>query len=164
MSYKLQVYRAMPNPAGKDRNASGPKPEQLVREYVDIKNIGTSPVPFASMELHHTQYGRTCSEIKGTECYWTARNSGDSIGVGEILRVYTGSKQYESTLSSEDRGADVKWRGFAERGNFVLNNVCGDTIHIVWTDEYRQRVSDSVSYSANPPEGKLLLRSGNTLQ
>jgi hypothetical protein len=115
------------------------------------------------MQIHHTQFGRFCSEIKGTECYWTGRNSQESLGPGQILRVYTGSRQYEASLSAEDRGADINWRGFAERGNFVLNNACGDTVSVYWLRELSQQTGDSAAYYANPPEGVLLRRVGDRL-
>jgi hypothetical protein len=164
VSMLLKVYRAKPNPAGKDRTRSGPIPQQLVAEWVDIKNIGTQSVSFASMELHDTQFGRTCSDIVGTERYWQERQSRDALAPGQILRVHTGSKQYENTLSAEDRGSDVSWRGFADHGNFVLNNVCGDVITVIWADDRNQRWKDSAGYDANPPEGAVLYRVGDRLK
>src|SRR5687768_9527505 len=75
MSSLLQVYRAKPNPTGKDRSAHGPKPEQMNGEWVDIKNVGSATIPFSSIEIHHTQFGRTCSEVLGTERYWKGSSS-----------------------------------------------------------------------------------------
>lgn len=163
MSLKLQVYRAKPNPAGKDRSAAGPRPEQLVAEWVDIKNVGDAAVQFASMELHHTKYGRSCSEVHGTEAYWKGGGGNQALGPGQILRVHTGSKDYEQTLSAEDRGPDVSWTGYAGRGNFVLNNDCGDTISIFWLSAYSQQLRDSASYAPRPPEGRILVRQGDRL-
>jgi hypothetical protein len=48
----LQVYRAKPNPAGKDKTGSGiPKPEQLVAEWVDIENVGSESIRFQYSNL-----------------------------------------------------------------------------------------------------------------
>src|SRR5262245_53250327 len=118
MSSNLQVYRVKPNPAGKDRTRSGPVPEQLVAEWVDVKNVGNEPVGFATMELHDTTFAPGC-RADGTECYWKTPQATGSLAPGEVLRVYTGSKRFEGTLSAQDRGSDVTWRAFAERGNFV---------------------------------------------
>lgn len=166
MKHQLQVYRAKPNPAGKDRSRQGVKPEQLVGEWVDIKNIGSAAVSFNVMDLHHTKFGRTCSEVTGTESYWKTPTSPDVqvLAVGQILRVYTGSKDYENTLSAEDRGSDITWRAFATQPNFVLNNVCGDNISIFWTDENGRLWRDSAHYQNNPPEGVVLHRIGDKLR
>jgi hypothetical protein len=86
------------------------------------------------------------------------------LAPGEILRVHTGSKTFESTLSAEDRGVDVRWSAYAERGNFVLNNVCGDVITVFWSDGAHKRWKDSAGYDMNPPEGAILYRVGNRLQ
>ncbi len=157
MSSLLEVYRAKPNPAGKDRTRSGPIPHQLAAEWVDIKNVGTQPVAFVSIEVHDTTFGHHC-RIDGTECYWRGRNGADTLQPGQILRVHTGSKQYENTLSAEDRGTDVNWSGYAERGNFVLNNDCGDVITVIWADVAGKRWKDSAGYDPNPPEGVVLYR------
>jgi len=156
MSSLLEVYRAKPNPAGKDRTRSGPIPQQLVAEWVDIKNVGTESVRFSSMELHDTTFGPGC-RVDGTERYWSGGGN-ELLAPGQILRVHTGSKQYQSTLSAEDRGSDVNWSAFAERGNFVLNNDCGDVITVIWADGAGKRWKDSAGYDPNPPEGAVLYR------
>jgi hypothetical protein len=157
MSSNLQVYRAKPNPAGKDRTRSGPIPQQLVAEWADIKNVGTENVSFAQMELHDTTFGPHC-RVDGTECYWSGASSQGSLAPGQVLRVHTGSKQYEATLSAEDRGSDVNWSAYAERGNFVLNNDCGDVITVIWADGTGKRWKDSAAYDPQPPEGAVLYR------
>jgi hypothetical protein len=158
MSFHLQVYRAKPNPAGKDRSRSGPKPEQLVAEWVDIKNVGTQDVAFASFELHHTTFKPGCI-ADGTECYWKVPQATGGLAPGQILRVHTGSKRLEGTLSAEDRGLDVNWSTYAERENFALNNDCGDLITVVWADDAGKRWKDSAGYGPRPPEGVVLYRS-----
>jgi hypothetical protein len=161
MSTSLQIYRAKPNPAGKDRSVHGPKPEQLIAEWADIKNTGNETISFGSVDLHHTKFGRTCAEIHGSESYW--KGASNEFAPGQVLRVHTGSRRYENLLSEEDKGS-VDWRAFAERSNFVLNNVCGDMISVFWVNEFKQWIHDSASYDPNPPEGVILYRRGSKLQ
>src|SRR6476620_535239 len=154
MSTYLQIYRTKPNPIGKDKTRVGiPKPEQLLGEWVDIKNIGTEPVRFSSMRLSHATYGRRCEEI-GTETYW-APDDTQALYPGGQVRVYTGRSADKTSMRPEDRAPD--WTSFAEHSNFVLNNDCGDVLTISWTDNSGNR-SDTASYRANPPEGVVLTR------
>lgn len=162
MSSLLQVYQAKPNPVGKDKTSGGiPKPEQLIAEWVDIKNVGTEPVRFSTIELHHTLFGDRCEATGRTERYWSG-NGSESLKPGQVLRIYTGSKRYEHLLTTVDKG-NVDWRGFAERDNFVLNNVCGDTIIVTWADANGNPYRDAASYGRNVPEGVILRRSGSYL-
>jgi len=163
VSYLLQVYRAKPNPAGKDRTRSGPIPQQLVAEWADIKNVGTQPVPFATMDLHDVVFGPHC-KVDGSKKYWSGNTSEGALEPGQILRVYTGSKTFESSLSAEDRGSDVAWRAFAGHGNFVLNNDCGDVITVFRQSADGKRWYDQAGYDPNPPEGVVLYRVGERLQ
>lgn len=162
MSTQLQVFRAKPNPIGKDKTSGGiPKPEQLLGEWVDIRNIGTESLPFSRMELSHTLYGPRCEVTGRREAYWTGGGA-TSLEQGQIIRIHTGQKAHEALMNSVDRG-DVPWRGFAERSNFVLNNQCGDVISIAWHDGRGNRYSDIASYRANQPEGAILTRVGHEL-
>jgi hypothetical protein len=163
MSSHIQIARAKPNPVGKDKTSSGtPKPGQLVAEWVDMKNIGNEPVRFATMELHHTLFSDRCVSLNKTESYWSGGGDAE-IQPGETLRVHTGRKEHENTLSAEDRG-DGKWRAFAGLDRFVLNNRCGDIIHVLWTARDGTRYRDSAGYDPNPPEGSVLHRRGDKLQ
>lgn len=163
MSQILKIHRAKPNPLGKDRSRQGgPKPEQLVREWVDILNEGTEAVPFGRMQLHHTKFGNSCSEVLGTDCYWKGNGDSQALAPGQVLRVHTGKKIDEHFLVGEDLG-DVAWRAFAGCGNFVLNNDCGDTISVLWQNDRSQWLRDSATYNPRPPEGVILHRVGDRL-
>lgn len=159
----LQIFQAKPNPIGKDKTSSGQsKPAQLVGEWVDIKNIGTQPIPFSVIKLHHTLYNRQCQTTGEAEQYWSCSGAG-SLSAGQVLRVYTGKKRDEVLRSQIDQsGAD--WFAYAERDNFALNNRCGDTIYVTWQDAQQRKQQDSASYTQNPPEGAVLKRVGNFLQ
>ena len=160
MSSNLEVYRAKPNPIGKDKTSGGnPKPEQLLGEWVDIKNIGTEPVLFSSMQLSHATYRRGCEET-GTEIYWTP-DSAKALEPGRQIRVYTGKSADKPLMHPEDRAPD--WQSFAGRSNFACNNDCGDVLRVTWTDNTGERRSDTASYGPNPPEGVVLTRFGNLL-
>lgn len=162
MSTILRISQAKPNPLGKDKTGSGvPKPEQLLGEWVDIKNIGTEPVKFSSIALHHTLFNQKCETTGKTEQYWSC-SGGDALKPGEVLRVYTGKKQDEYLMTTQDRGS-VNWRAFAEKGNFVLNNKCGDTIYVTWRDSSGSSNQDSASYDPEPREGAILTRQGGKL-
>lgn len=158
----LQIFRAKPNPIGKDKTPSGQsKPSQLLGEWVDIKNIGSLPIRFSTIKVYHTIYNQYCQTTGQTELYWFS-HSQDSLGVGQVLRIHTGKKKDEHLISEIDsRGAD--WHGYADRDNFVLNNRCGDKIIITWQDSQGRTFRDEASYAPNQPEGVILKRVGNQL-
>ena len=161
MSTQLQIFRAKPNPFGKDKTIGGvAKPEQLLGEWVDIRNIGTESVRFSSMQLSHTLYTSRCEETGRTDVYWSPGGT-ESLAPGRQIRVYTGRRGDEAVMKPEDKAPD--WKGFAERSNFVLNNTCGDVIKVVWTDGAGNRWSDTAAYQPSPPEGAVLTRAGNML-
>jgi hypothetical protein len=157
MSKELYISKAKPNPAGKDKAGNSPKPEQLLGEWVDIKNIGTEPVPFSGMSLTHTLFDDRCNKTGRVRTYWTC--SGDGVlPVGCILRVHTGNKSDESLMKNEDKlGRD--WWTFANESN----NTCGDIVTTSWPNSLGARQTDTVSYDRNQPEGAVLVRSGNKL-
>lgn len=160
MSRILQIIQAKPNPAGKDKAGNIPKPEQLLAEWVDIKNVGTEAVPFSTISLSHTLFDANCRNTNETEVYW---NGGSKfLQPDKTIRVRTGKHKDKHLInSSDDSGND--WNGYANKNNFVLNNRCGDTITLVWTNAVESPLSDTVSYDANQPEGAILRRSGNKL-
>lgn len=159
----LQIFQAKPNPIGKDKTSSGhSKPAQLVGEWVDIKNIGTQPIHFSTIKLHHTLFNQQCQTTGQTDQYWSSGGT-DALKPGQVLRVYTGHKRDEHLRSQIDQsGAD--WFAYAERDNFVLNNRCGDTIYVTWQNSQLRQQQDSASYAQNPPEGVVLKRVGSFLQ
>lgn len=162
MSVSLQIYQSKPNPTGKDKTSSGvPKPEQLLGEWVDIRNTGTEPVKFSTMQLHHTLFGDRCETAGRTELYWSCGGT-DELKPSQVLRVYTGRKRDEQLMNPADR-VGSNWTAFADRDNFVLNNKCGDAIIVTWQDSRGNRYSDKAAYRPNPPEGAILRRSGDYL-
>jgi hypothetical protein len=162
MSKILQITQAKPNPVGKDKAGNYPKPEQLLAEWVDIKNVGTEAVAFSSISLSHTLFNDQCQNTGRTDVYWTWASSTDSLLPNQMIRVRTGRFRDKHLISpSDDTGNN--WNGFANRDNFVLNNRCGDILTVTWTGDFGSRKSDTVSYDRNQPEGAILRRSGNKL-
>lgn len=163
MSWKVQIIKAKPNPYGKDRTYGGSaKHEKLLGEWVDLKNIGDDSVNLSVLNLCHTEFSGNCVPNEKPSIYWTGP-TGKYLQPQEIVRVHTGYSQYSHLMSSEDRSG-VHYHAYAERGNFVLNNDCGDLISVWWKDRSGNwQQEDKAGYSPNPPEGAVLIRSGNLL-
>jgi hypothetical protein len=160
MSWKIRIEKAKPNPAGKDKDKDTPKPEQLMGEWVDLKNVGDGSVKLSTLNLANTHFDKNCKVTERVVIYWTG--SGDqTLAVGQTVRVHTGKASQSGSMKSEDRsGPDI--HAYAEKGNFVLNNDCGDTLTVRWQGE-SWHTEDEAAYDANPKEGAVLTRSGNKL-
>ena len=162
MSVSLQIFQSKPNPTGKDKTSSGvPKPEQLLGEWVDIRNTGTEPVSLSTVELHHTLFGDRCETTGRTEAYWRWDTTNE-LRPAQTIRVFTGRHRDQHLMNPAD-GGGVDWWGFANRDNFVLNNRCGDAITVPWRDSRGNSYRDTASYRPNSPEGATLRRSGDYL-
>lgn len=162
MSRALQIIQAKPNPFGKDKTSSGQsKPEQLLGEWVDVKNIGTEPIQFSSMTLNHTLFDSRCQTNNQTEKYWWGGN--EQLLPGQVIRVHTGKLSDKHLMAEADR-VGVDWHGYANRENFVLNNRCGDRIFVTWPDANGRTASDVTYYRPDPPEGAVLRRRGDVLE
>lgn len=163
MSKQLQIFRAKPNPAGKDKSGNNPKPEQLLGEWVDIKNVGDEPVGFGSMTLTHTLFNDYCQLTGKVETYFRGSSTDHQVlSPGQVLRIHTGRKLDENRMKDEDKvGRD--WWNFANSDRFKLNNKCGDTLVVTWTDSYGRTLQDAAEYDRNQPEGAVLVRSGSKL-
>jgi len=162
MSWKILVYRAKPNPAGKDRVSGYPQQQQLLGEWVDLQNTGDGSVNLSTLNLCHMQFSSQGVPEEKPKIYWTGKDR-EVLNPGQTLRVHTGKSAYASAMAYNDaHGVDL--HSFAEEGNFVLNNDYGDTISVWWQGEdnkwYRE---DAASYDPNPPEGVVLKRSGYKL-
>jgi hypothetical protein len=162
MSKALQIIQAKPNPLGKDKTGSGQsKPEQLLGEWVDVKNIGTESIQFSSMTFNHTLFDSRCQSTNRTEKYWSG--GPEQLLPGQVIRVHTGNISDKHLTAEADR-AGVDWHGYANRDNFVLNNRCGDRIFVTWPDANGRAASDVTYYRPNPPEGAVLRRRGEVLE
>ena len=161
MSWKVQIMRAKPNPAGKDKARGTPIPAQLLGEWVDLKNVGDGSVNFSTLHLADSEFTHSCAITKQAVIYWNGGSG--QLSPGEIVRVHTGRSSESYLMAAEDR-LGVHYHAYAERGSFVLNNVCGDNLSIWWKDSNGNwNQEDLASYDMNPPEGEILQRVGSKL-
>ncbi len=162
MAWQIQVTRAKPNPAGKDKSHGYPIPEQLLAEWVDLKNVGDAAVNLSTLHLADAQFGHACQLHKEAQIYWNGPSS-VVLQTGETVRVHTGREVDAWRMQQEDRSG-ANYHSFANRGSFVLNNDCGDILSVWWQGQDQQwHREDAASYDPYPPEGQVLQRSGNKL-
>ena len=158
---KLVIVRAKPNPAGKDKSNGRPLAEQLLGEWVDIRNESSASVSFANVSLDHTKFEAGCSNPRYSP-HWAA-NPPFLLDSGAVLRVHTGKEADRALMKIEDReGAAL--HVFANSGLFVLNNDCGDTLTLWLLEDGNWKKLDQAGYDPRPPEGAVLYRVGDKLQ
>jgi hypothetical protein len=150
----LYITRIKPNPAGKDRGPHGQtSASQLAAEWVDFENNGTGGVDLSMVELFHRAYHY------GQQPTWERVSTFTGIlPAGKSVRVHSGGGP-EGVIRDEDRrGAD--YHVFSGE-NYVWNNKEGDTPALYHTTT--KTTLDAASYDPNPPEGQVLVRSGDKL-
>ena len=155
----LQITQAKPNPAGKGSGASAP--EQLLGEWVDVKNVGNDSVRFSTIQLRHSLFDERCHATGLSELYWQGGNE-DFLKPGQVLRIHAGRQIDSGSMPVEDQ-TDSDWHGYTEAEEFMLNVGCGDKIIAAWRDAFDRSFQDWVCYAPHPPEGAILTRSGNRL-
>jgi hypothetical protein len=153
----LQTFRLKPNPAGKDKNPFGKaSTAQLGAEWVDIKNTGSSAVMMEGVKLYHVAF------VHGKASHWELIMSfKGTLGVGEIVRIHSGHGPV-SLLNPEDRDG-ATYHIFTDRDQYVWNNAEGDTSRITETSGSGEVETDKAGYDPHPPEGVILVRSGDKL-
>ena len=150
----LQITRIKPDPAGKDRNRYGQtSSSQLAAEWVDVRNDGATAVNLAPIELWHRAYHH------GQNPTWErATTFTGTLQPGKTVRVHSGSGP-DSVIRDEDRhGAD---HHVFTRKDYIWNNKEGDTPALY--NRTTQTTIDSASYDPHPPQGEVLIRSGDKL-
>jgi hypothetical protein len=138
----LLVSYALPNPAGKDRSASGVSNNQLNGEWVEFKNNINQPVSLDGVSLVHQTYNQSCQRTG----YDVLTPFSGTLGVGQSIRVHTGTGQ------GYQEGNVIHL--FLNRGNYVWNNRCGDSVIL----QAGNSLVDWAAYGSNPPEGRILTR------
>ena len=142
----LLVTFALPNPAGKDRSASGITNAQLNNEWVEFKSPGYQGVSLNGVSLFHYTFDGGCEktgEESVTPFYGT-------LAAGHSIRVHTGSGQ------SYQEGAVT--HHYLNRGNYIWNNRCGDYVIL----RSGTALLDWAFYDRNPTEGRVLARVAGT--
>lgn len=163
MSWKIEIHRAKPNPAGKDKTGNYPLASQLLGEWVDLKNTGDVAVSLSTLNLAHREFDAYCTVKTESKIYWTGR-AGVNLQPGQIVRVHTGRSSDSASMAAVDQHG-VNYHEYAESGTFVLNNKCGDSLSVWWQTvaDKKWHQEDATSYGSSPTEGKILQRVGNSL-
>ncbi|HMO49582.1 MAG TPA: hypothetical protein PKE26_03330 [Kiritimatiellia bacterium] len=164
MAWTMRIERAKPNPLGKDKTGAGyPKLNQLLGEWVDLKNIGDQSVDLSQLHLAHLEFSAGCKPKERPVIYWNGK-AGTILGPGQVARIHTGRSSDSHQMDLVDQfGADI--HSYAESGSFVLNNDCGDVMSVWWKDrEGNLHRDDAAGYDPNPPEGAILTRVGPKLK
>lgn len=152
----LLIARIKPNPVGKDRTRhGGATAAQLGAEWIDIKNRSAGRVGLAGIELYHLVFrpGQKPEFEKVVDL------TGD-LDRGQTLRIHSGQVRPLHVLHQEDL-AGAELHGFTGRDAYVWNNAEGDGPGL-WRPSTKGWV-DRTSYDPNPPEGMVLVRTGDKL-
>ncbi len=153
---RLTIIRIKPNPSGKDRPPQGgPSASQLAGEWVDIRNDTGQDVPLGNISLWHLAYST------GHAPDWEKVTSfSGTLPPSKVMRVHAGEQRALAIIRPEDlAGAD--YHVFSGRDAYVWNNRQGDSPLLY--DTPSKQTLDKASYSANPPEGVVLVRRGDML-
>lgn len=154
---RLIVTQAKPNPTGKDRLGPVVPSSQLAGEWVDFKNTGDEVYPLDNIKLHHIAY--TAQYPNGV--WEEVMGFTGTLGAGEVVRAHSGGKISLDLLSPEDFiGADYH---LFTGNSYVWNNDKSDSPRLVLKQNGQTYEIDKATYSAYPPEGRILRRVGNTL-
>ena len=152
----LQTVRLKPNPSGKDRTRRGTATAaQLGGEWVDIKNVGNTSVDLAGVKLYHIAYSGTTDNGKWTEIM----SFTGTLAPGKVIRVHAGSGPLNVLHPIDQQGADFHL--FTKRDAYVWNNDRGDCSALWQTGQ--KEPFDKACYSPDPPEGVVLVRTGDRL-
>lgn len=148
----MKSVRVKPNPTGKDRTRHGASPAQLGAEWVDLMNEGPAPVRLDGLSLYHVGYQGATD--RGT---WEKVVGFTGIlGARQVMRVHSGNGPVSSLHPADLLGADVHI--FTGRNNYVWNNDRGDCAALGKDGEAKN--FDQAWYDERPPEGFVLVRSG----
>ena len=164
MSWQVQVSRAKPNPAGKDKSGNYPLAGQLLGEWVDLKNIGDQSVSLGTLYLAHQEFSGNCVAKDTFTIYWEGvKEPVTVLQSGQVVRIHTGRRSDAPHMHQED-ASGVNHHAFADSGRFLLNNGCGDILSIWYKGtDGKFHSDDQASYDRNPPEGGVLVRVGAKL-
>ena len=140
----LLITRALPNPAGKDRNpAHRASNDQLNAEWIEFRNDTDKTITIDGVTIGHQTFNDFCQRMREDELT-TFRGS---MASRSSIRLHTGV--------GEPADEGIIRHLYLNRSNYVWNNRCGDTAVL--------RVAsggliDQASYEPKPPEGAVLNR------
>jgi hypothetical protein len=153
----LKTVRLKPNPAGKDRTRAGATAAQLAAEWVDLKNLGNDRIDLTGVVVKHVAYAP--GAVQG---HWEVVQSFSKgiLSPGQVVRFHAGQDRGVGVIRAEDlSGADFHL--FTGDDRYIWNNDKADCSSL-WYSGLSDPF-DAAWYAANPPEGAVLVRSGNNL-
>ena len=151
----VQTVRLKPNPSGKDRTRrGGATATQLGGEWADIQNVSAKPVNMDNVTLEHVAYN-----ADGRASRWEQVMSFKGIlRPKQVVRIHAGSGPESVLLPVDKNGADIH---LFTGGNYVWNNDKSDCASLFASGQ--PQPFDKACYAANPPEGVVLKRGGDSL-
>jgi hypothetical protein len=153
----LKTVQLKPNPPGKDRTRYGVTATQLAAEWVDLKNVGNRSINVTGVIAKHVAYAPGAS--RGHWEVFTSFSKG-ILTPGQVIRIHAGKDRGTSIIRPEDL-AGANFHLFTGEDRYIWNNDKADCSSL-WiagrTDPF-----DATWYAANPPDGAVLIRSGNNL-
>ncbi|NCT55611.1 hypothetical protein GW755_02065 [bacterium] len=154
---QLLIIQAKPNPIGKDRILNFIPSPQLAGEWVDFKNSGSEGYVLENIKLDHIAYTSKYPNGVWDEVMGFA----GILGVNKIIRIHSGGKMPLENLAPIDMvGAD--YHLFTGK-SYIWNNDKKDSPRLVLKQNGKVYEIDKASYSADPLEGKILIRNLDTL-
>jgi|SRR5688572_885892 len=152
----LQTVRLKPNPSGKDRTRrGGGTAAQFGGEWVDIQNAGNTAVDLTGVKLYHIAYSGATDKGQWEQ----VMSFKGSLAAGQVIRVHAGGGPASALHAIDQHGANFHL--FTCRDAYVWNNERGDC-STLW-QAGANAPFDKACYDANPPEGVILVRSGDKL-
>lgn len=154
----LKTVQLKPNPAGKDRTRyGGLTADQLAAEWVDLKNVGNQSIDVSGVIAKHVAYAPGAAQG-----HWelvTSFNKG-TLAPGQVIRIHTGKDRGSGVIRPEDL-TGATFHLFTGEDRYLWNNDKADCSSLWLPGQHNP--FDAVWYSANPPEGAVLVRSGDAL-
>lgn len=153
---QIKITRGRPSPSGTDSVNGFATNLQLNSEWVDLKNYSRSSLQLGGCSLRDTTFSSYSCRETGERVFFVFP-SNYILAAGATVRVHMGGYSTFFNSTVDEVGADR--HVFAGRSWYVLNNRCGDTIHLYNTSG---GLVDSAWYRPNPPDGKVLYRKVGT--
>lgn len=151
----IQIVRLKPNPSGKDRTRPGvATATQLGGEWADIQSVSDKPVNMDNVILKHVAYS-----ADGRTTRWEQVMSFKGVlRPKQVVRVHAGSGPETALLPEDKNGADIH---LFTGGYYTWNNDHTDCAGLFVIGQ--SQPFEKACYAANPPEGAVLKRVGDTL-
>jgi hypothetical protein len=155
----IRVVQLKPNPAGKDSLGLA-FAAQLAAEWVDVRNDAKTAFDVSRLSMFHRAYAGASSNWQWGSVIASGAEFTGFLQPGQVLRIHSGRVRELGVIRAEDRvGADL--HGFTGRDAYIWNNSQGD-MAAIWNAIAKVFI-DQAEYLPYPPEGTVLVRSGDLL-